>query len=316
MQCTNNLKQIGLGLHNYNDTYGKFPAGAYTAFGRLPTGKTGPLMPSFARGNMLTRILPFVEKQPLFDLIDNLSNGFGRNTDNLVDPQSGLQIRQIEVPDFNCPSDTFRLTPANPTVSTSLECASASYYASRGPSSIGQNAAHTCDIWLTVWKELKRNYQTIGTAPYDKKHTANRPGGPFNDRGYMYQCDIADVDDGMANTIFVGEVRIDCNSGIWKGWSHTGSEQGRITMLVPINHDSCHDATFTALPGMPYEDGCYRRDAGGPARGFHSRHPGGANFLFGDGSVHFLSETMDEYLYCYLGDMNAGANGFVSQIPN
>ena len=67
---------------------------------------------------------------------------------------------------------------------------------------------------------------------------------------------------------------------------------------------------FAAITGEP--DGCKRYCNWNTELGFKSRHPGGAQFLFGDGSVHFLPETIDHWNYQYLG---AKADGQVAQLP-
>ena len=64
-QCTNNLKQIGIALHNYHDTFKVFPPG-----GLWYTNSTGNANWVRNRGSMLLHILPFVEQQSLYDAFD------------------------------------------------------------------------------------------------------------------------------------------------------------------------------------------------------------------------------------------------------
>ena len=151
-------------------------------------------------------------------------------------------------------------------------------------------------------KIYQETFPTRG--PESKISYHGRPAGPFTRNGFQYQCSLADVDDGLSNTIFFGEQIMDCNGPVRRGWSRTNNDQGFIGTLIPINHMTCN---LTSDP-------CNTR-GGQQRRGFRSRHPGGANFLFGDGAIHFLPESLDEYLYCYLGDMGAGHNGKVSNLP-
>ena len=83
MQCTNNLKQIGIGLHNYHDTYRAVP---YRIGGITNRPWVGGLM----------RLLPYVEQQPVFDQIE---------TAGFPEPWSGFVAYNAKVPGFICPSD-------------------------------------------------------------------------------------------------------------------------------------------------------------------------------------------------------------------
>ena len=68
MQCSNNLKQIGLGLHNYHDVYGQFPPAAI-----------GPHnVPRERQFSWLVAILPFLEQQSLYDSSDSICPGTTR----------------------------------------------------------------------------------------------------------------------------------------------------------------------------------------------------------------------------------------------
>lgn len=72
-----------------------------------------------------------------------------------------------------------------------------------------------------------------------------------------------------------------------------------------MNWDTCR--TLEQAIALGY-DGCRARCNWTMDSGFRSRHPGGANFLYGDGSIHFLAETIDHHTYQLLGDMTTGAS--------
>lgn len=91
MQCTNNLKQIGLALHNHHDTYNKFPAGHVWAIGTNGNDLA-------AESTWVLYLLPFLEMNNLYDLAD-LNQGFGHGTTN----NNGDVITQ-SVPSMLCPS--------------------------------------------------------------------------------------------------------------------------------------------------------------------------------------------------------------------
>jgi prepilin-type N-terminal cleavage/methylation domain-containing protein len=86
-ECKNNLKQIGLGLHNYHDTFKVFP------FGK---GPSYPGVPVYARWSQHAMILPYIDQAPLYNLIDfNVTTTHANNT----------VPRRQEVPLLRCPSD-------------------------------------------------------------------------------------------------------------------------------------------------------------------------------------------------------------------
>src|SRR5690606_38053277 len=94
-QCSNNMKQLGLALHNYHDTHGRFP----------PQAIYGPGAPPYTlpyHHTWMVMILPFIEQQPLYDAIDKRLPIF---------PQllpTGQPIRSAQVAAFRCPSDAGR----------------------------------------------------------------------------------------------------------------------------------------------------------------------------------------------------------------
>ena len=101
----------------------------------------------------------------------------------------------------------------------------------------------------------------------------------------------------LSKTIFFGEVRPQCSQHVRGGWVASNNGNGYCTTLIPINFDTCNDRA---------PDPCHRSCNSNTEVGFKSNHPGGANFLIGDGSVQFLEEAIDHQMYQYLGAMNDG----------
>jgi prepilin-type processing-associated H-X9-DG protein len=124
---------------------------------------------------------------------------------------------------------------------------------------------------------------------------------PFNRVGMPIRRD--QITDGMSNTIFFGEVRPQCSTHVQSGWGASNNSQGFVTTIIPINFDSCE--TAAASP-------CNQPANWSSALGFKSRHIGGCQFTFGDGSVHFLKDSIDMTLYQFLGGI---ADGNPASIP-
>jgi prepilin-type processing-associated H-X9-DG protein len=133
------------------------------------------------------------------------------------------------------------------------------------------------------------------------------PGGTlrgFADYSTMQIATIASVTDGTSNSILVGEVLplADANNAFW---TSTGSASGTTIPLgwntnsFPASDPKCNGVWQGASAPL----GCRYAAS---AKGFVSRHPGGANFLFADGSVKFLKKTISLPTYCALGSRNGG----------
>jgi prepilin-type processing-associated H-X9-DG protein len=274
MQCGNNLKQIGLALHNYHDVNKYFPPGAVFHGGpAVPGGNLNH------RGSMHVRILPFMEQQQLYDAFDFKTGTDGQRFPPAV--MGGQRFLGVQIPGYACPSDTNRLlgTAPNNTMPSN-------YYPCMGPSSaITNNPNCSCPLFSTF-----QSFSRLNTP-------AGNPAGIFTRNGWTYMCRMAEVEDGLSNTIAVGEVRAGCSGHVRAGWSHS-NKWGAFTQ-IPINFDTCRTlAQATAQGKTP----CFADCNWNAEVGFKSRHPGGAQVTMADGSVQFLSETINMQTFQYLGD--------------
>jgi prepilin-type N-terminal cleavage/methylation domain-containing protein/prepilin-type processing-associated H-X9-DG protein len=239
-KCQNNLKQIGLGLHNYHDTRGKLPP---------PRGDLqDPSQVSVATvyGGWMCDLLPYVEQDNLYKALTYYPNfNFSAFLQNYTKP----------VKIFNCPSDPRLLDNG------------------------GQQGNGGMTSYLGVTgNDNNLNAQFFGPSNgiFDVSSTGNR---------------LTDITDGTSNTLMVGE-RPPAQDLYWGWWSVSdydcllGVQQqfgGPILgepWTDPNAKPPCSGPPGIFMPGSP-QYACHTNH-------FYSMHSVGANWLFGDGSVHFF----------------------------
>ncbi len=253
-QCQNNLKQIGLALHGYHDTYQRFPTANTPAT---------PAYPSGTFSSMFVSILPFVEQQ-------NLYNQF------LPTPAYYNLAGATHVKIYQCPSE------ASPPPSQYIPG-----WSSYGGCNGTDNADFTPNIAQDNGVIVRNNFYGQG----------NQAG-----------VSIAAITDGTSQTLMVGEMAFalkDCPC--YSGPSPTSTMCGGLTAWANgYNGASYGDSMFlfnSVAPGSagggPY-DLYYRMSL------FRSYHTGGCNFVFADGSVHFLANGMSLATFQALSTRNGG----------
>jgi len=248
-QCINNLKQLGLALHNYHDAVGTFPMG-YAAQGKFVDGATDTAY-GWAWGAM---ILPQLEQTALF----NAAN-FARP----VEAQQNTTVIRSMITTYICPSDVtsglFQVTDASGNV-LATAAAPSSYAAS-----VGGNETDTA---------TGINNDGLGT-------------------GVMFRNSrirLADIPDGTSQTIAVVEKAWSNASGLWAGAVTHGVIRRGSTNRSPTTGKLFYPAATLV------QAHCHlintNSDPDGGLDDCSSLHPGGANFLFADGSVHFLKSIL------------------------
>ncbi len=270
MQCSNNLKQIGLAILNYETVHRRCPAGAVFYGGPSVTiGRFSGLRDQ--RGSLFAFILPFIEQQALYDQFD-----FAMPTDDTRFPpniNNGMFLKGVQLATYRCPSDVN--DPIAPGVNQRQP---GNYHPSMGPSAdISDNSSCPCGLHSTF-----QSFSQAGT-------NVNNPAGPFSRAGWNYTAKLSHITDGLSNTIFTGEVRADSSDHVRHGWS--ASNKWGLFTQVPINFDSSEDSLANAI--AKGKTGCNARCTFNSSAGIKSRHPGGAYVSMGDGSVHFLSQSID-----------------------
>ena len=275
--CTNNIRQVCLATLNYEVAHNVLPPGSIHWNPDDATIKN--------RAGVLAWILPYAEDASLHDLID-----FDRQTNGQKLPD-GTYLSAFLVPMYICPSDDaeqvveVRVGGGDLTLAPS---AMSSYAASNGSGARNNSSKCSCATERAVWNKF-----ALGPPP--NLSDPENFSGPFT--RVAVQTKLKEVSDGLSSTIFFGEVRPDCSWHARRGWLHSNNADGIVSTIIPINYDSCHEDST---------DGCKRPCNWNTELGFKSSHPGGANFAYGDGSVHFLPENIDHWAYQYLGDKSDG----------
>lgn len=233
-RCQNNLKQMGLALHSFHDTYQHFPSGFYTSGTFMYTG-------------WQLQLLPFLEQNNLWNLSYSYLKASPGGTDSNSFPAAGFPLKI-----FICPS----------------------------------NARPPTSNYSGVTYELTSYMGNAGTCSCS----------PVSGDGVLYassQVKFTDINDGTSHTLAVGERP--CTGDLYVGWGfspygYSGMGDGdtvlgsQDTVMAAMMGDL---ATNVGLrqPSQPNNsaeiDGAH----------FWSFHGVGANFLFCDGSVHFLPYT-------------------------
>jgi prepilin-type N-terminal cleavage/methylation domain-containing protein len=267
-QCSNNLKQLGLGLQNYHDTHRVFPPSAIKEMFQDDTSKSAQAL---VWSGM---ILPFIEQKTLWDQIQGM--GFGINWNSTTAGPGGLsnaQILQVKLPAYQCPS--------SPDSSVPWSDGSGRQRASYGVVTTGR-VGWTYSAAGGASNGENNNYMDDGGL------THPRWNGPFAMQNQSFR--FADITDGSSNTLFVGE-RYRNGIGI-RDYVYIGTPNAQNM------HSQFSGSTGIQLNSLDTNQTGYA--------GFHSAHPGGAQFLAGDGSTHFISENISRNLYSALGSRNGG----------
>ena len=283
MKCGNNLKQYGVGIHNYHDTYQVFPINA--------TGTAGNAIP---RLTWQVRVLPFMEQQAVF-------NGINFNIDPRREPLmgGGPVLWGISPPYTRCPSDPFPTIQPGPR-------AQCNYGGSLGSQNVNGTVQTSCHPFTAFEQPMPGGNPRFGEMnPIDKR----RVSGMFAFSAVVLR--MADVTDGSTNTLMVGEVLPGCQwnndnqAGTWiNSWGNLFSIGGGVSTITPINEmTSCLQSNRISDPACNPAAGHTMQYS----YGFKSRHPGGVQFTMADGSVRFVTQNINHTMYQFLGGRDEGA---------
>jgi len=294
--CANNLKQYGLAIHNYADTYKEHLPRACYNWGAPQTG-------------WQVYILPFCEQQGIYSQLnlscydppgtmgpyplDNPSYGWPGNWGDRIGLNGrerlndGKLLRHHGFKFQRCPSDT-----SDP---LRTDWFRASY-----EGSLGSQRTPSLDGNCNDWLNLIASYDPIVADPNNNPDHGNTTesrtlSGAFGRLGP--NVTFSHFKDGLSNTILVGEILPDCDDSHGAGfWHYNAHGDAHASTLVPINNmTTCYGsdpAVAKEKPGVT-KPACADPTNWNYSWGFRSNHPNGAQFVFGDGSVKMLMQTID-----------------------
>jgi prepilin-type N-terminal cleavage/methylation domain-containing protein/prepilin-type processing-associated H-X9-DG protein len=289
MKCTNNLKQIGLALHGYHDTYQVFPPGyvdGNTDPNSTPDNDVGP------GWGWASFLLPYLEQNNLYTRI-NFSQTMGSAVN--------AQVSQMALTIYQCPSDPYQ--QAFPVYDSNFTTPIATL-------------AHGNYVACNGWQEC---FNGGGGNPQPGPG-ADGLAGIYGQagRGAFYRnsrTNTASVTDGLSNTIFAGERSGNHSPSTWTGAVPGGRCPAWMATLPPSPYSpppgpAYDNADFGEALVLAHCNATHLPSADFPIFDpdtFYSMHTGqGANFLFGDGSVHFLTSGINPRTYQSLSTIAGG----------
>ncbi len=287
-QCKNNLKQIGLALHNYHDVSDSFPIGVQHAHnGSNPNNGWGV---SWYAG-----ILPYVEQASMF-------NGLTFNGAHPGWVDNGVAAGNLNGQVVGGITMTFMLCPSSPL--DTMGDTGRGYRTTRSQY-VGVLGATDDDQTPPRWVNTPAQRgccNCCGSGSIRNGFAAT--GGPFN-RGRSFK--IRDIKDGTSNTIQVGEQSdfvVDLNNPAAGKTSQINSHHGFLMGTDRPGFDTNRRAfNVTTVRYAPNEPKVGMDGVGsnsGENNGFFSAHPGGVQVLLADGSARFISENIDMLTLRYL----------------
>jgi prepilin-type N-terminal cleavage/methylation domain-containing protein/prepilin-type processing-associated H-X9-DG protein len=281
-QCQNNLKQLALATIAYADSNNhKLPPGGLCPLAQT-TGDWGD-----DRGTWLIYTLPYMEQTALYNTAQAAAGGPLATTSHSIETARNKGVfNTVRLPYGSCPSDDYSDTNnrnCNYVGSLGSQCAV-------GPCGSDPNQQF-CNGNAFGW-----GYAT--SPDHGNSFSATDIRGLFNRLGAVMLFP-ASIPDGTSNTIMHGEALKGVHDHLRNvGFEHFNGGQSHVTTIIPINY---------IMPEKLNNSTCaVTQNNWNVVWGFSSRHTGGANFAFADGSIHFLAQSIDHGTYQKLGCRNDG----------
>ncbi|MDO4573752.1 MAG: DUF1559 domain-containing protein [Planctomycetia bacterium] len=268
MSCSNNLRQVGLAVLNYETMMTQFPAGRQGCDGTCLTDNTVNSTKRYA-STPFVACLPYMEQEALYQALNDgnvYPCGNGETPDSSVsgwNTAAYVEAAKVAVPMVRCPSSDV-------------------------PDEI---ITTNCLTGKTPYTMSKTDYAFCAGKRIPSTWGSNQMNIKYNNDGvFFYQRQIhgGEIRDGLSNTLFAGE------------FTDNGNDRSKTSYLVGLVFRTLratdNPINTKAGYGVTINFGNYELNAA-----FGSYHPGGGNFLFGDAHVAFLTEGIDYTVYQAMG---------------
>ena len=309
-QCVNNLKQIGLGMHNYHTNNGTFPLGGtmscYSYSAAITTCYPGSSLPGSPWGTFSAHalMLGFLEQTPLYNAC-NFNWAVGMGIGWRINSTVSTSVLSL----FICPSDG--LSPVSPQGSQ-WNGFTNNYFASVGTSANFFFTQDTTGVFTQAYKAygvqnitdgtsntIAFGESLIGDGSIESVRWRDGPviatpcagGGPLYDANSNPNAVLTDIANCQA--AYINENRNFYNNKGFR-WAQDDGGFALFNTIVPPTSTQYSFASCTlGSTSTNTSDGPYQNSS--------SNHPGGANFLFADGGVRFIKSTIAIKTYWALG---------------
>jgi prepilin-type N-terminal cleavage/methylation domain-containing protein/prepilin-type processing-associated H-X9-DG protein len=314
-QCTNNLKQIGLALHNYESATGAFPPGIVTTTSNLPNE-----LSTWVAWSPQAMLLPYVEQGPLYNAA-NFSWAAAWYGDQAHATNSTVVFTRIAA--FLCPSDP---NAGRQNINN--------YHASLGPSPIRYNGTESGETMgvFAVYNSSSRSRSygissitdgTSNTIAFGEGLVGDNQNTLYRGNGMTGVANIPALNqlvDARSNPTLVMQALQACNQ-YWRGGTILSNPSnpnqrglknymGQLWALGERGYTLFHTLVPPNSNDYPWRN-CGLTCAGCSPEGSNfnnanSNHPGGANFAMADGSVRFIKSSINMQTYWAIGSRNGG----------
>lgn len=280
MQCTNHLKQLTLALHNYESTYSKLPYSASPQTGGVGDRQRGV--------SWIVRIFPFIEQNAVYNGL--IFAGDFTLQDGPMPAQNFTLLNNLRIAGLECPSSPMPKTQS---------------HATNANGTVTLQMVNYVGIAGSYWRGGSSNI--VSTAPQTNSYGVAVHNGMLTPQGgNSTAASLATAKDGTSNTMIIGEQSdyfydangnmVDRRSNGWRGgpWGNGGGAGQWTQNVTTVRHPI---GTFGGAGNtQPYEVNIP----------LISAHAGGVNMSLADGSVRFLSESVNFEIQTALADRMDG----------
>lgn len=283
-QCKNNMKQLGLALHNYHETFLVFPASGYAVGPGASDSMTGGSTPAIAKQSNTSgfvMLLPQLEQAPMYtswsfnDAASLSYNGAIHSASTVLgnpDVNAPISLKPLQV--LTCPSDN------------------------GSPFYTGKNQYYS--ISLNNAGGYRTNYEfSVHYGIYNDPHYWQCVLTPFTRPvfGFDTASSIRDITDGTSNTAAMIEQTREKYNGSLGGWSY----RSWVNIGIDLAWVKINSWDYAPGSGAQFQPGRLGQWASAG-----SLHTGGCHVLLGDGAVRFISENIDTTTRQRLSTMSDG----------